>query len=766
MIRRRTLTPVLAALFVALVTHQSVVAQATRAPERGLVLERRIQPDAFDLSRLLGVSKHGDRVRAIGSNFAAEFDAAGWTFAMAPHERDAEPTALRFELESIRLGDTLLAGVTLGPVEPDLVDSTILYPRGSVLERYEVRQNGIEQSFVIHERPEQTVGDLVIRGRLTTDLMPARRGRIDGTDGFEMATGDGRAGVRIGGVTAIAADGRRTAGYLRVGEQSIELVVAGDFVTNAAFPLVVDPLIGPSTTISVGSGVSTLGVDCAYDAQHDVYLVAAARHFVFAKAVVVQRFEGATLAPIGTGEILDSVPTIHGDIQSLAVAAVVPAERFLVAWSSKKSIYAGGTGTWDVVCCDVHAGLGDISALRSVAATSADEVDVDVGGELEIGNSGIVVWDDQAVGIRCRTVTMSVAPTSPWWSTAPTVGPMITVHGGAGTDVDAPRITESGGIAGRHVVIYEDNRNSGAIIGRGVNRDGSFFSYPANIAIDHTIREGMPDVAGDGDSWMAIWSESESGTAGPNDTACRRLGLDSLGRLVALGPKLVVGGHAGVDEVEPAIAFLGPKYVAVWGHGTEVRGLALGVDNCEACGLPFAVDRDAGDRDYVPGVASKWAGGSDNDDALISWLRGLAAASGFQVEAQVFSAIGDGGDIVAMRNSCLQGSIRVQGPFALANTARISITSTPPGTTHVRLLVGDGTSGLSYFRGCTLVNPIWTGPVLPLVSGMVTSDFDIGCDPSTLGAHFHFQWELIRSGGHAGVMTTGYSNVIRAFVGL
>jgi len=121
------------------------------------------------------------------------------------------------------------------------------YHFGAVTEAYDVRQDGLEQTFVISHLPAR--GDLVITGEVTSALRTAACEPTQRALTFVDANGTGIVGY--GEAWAIDADGVRTPVTTAHQGGRITLTVAGDWLARAALPVVVDPLL---TRVQVGSG--------------------------------------------------------------------------------------------------------------------------------------------------------------------------------------------------------------------------------------------------------------------------------------------------------------------------------------------------------------------------------------------------------------------------------------------------------------------------------------------------------------------------------
>ncbi|MCA8948558.1 MAG: hypothetical protein KDE27_03605 [Planctomycetes bacterium] len=130
---------------------------------------------------------------------------------------------------------------------------------GDIIEAYDVRPEGLEQTFVIASKPN-VLGDLVIRGLLDTDLVADERGPAHDEIRFRDAAGN--AILSYGAATAIDAAGSRLPMTSSYDNGTIELRLDGQWLAGARFPLVVDPLLG---VIYSAYGDAIESVDVTHD---------------------------------------------------------------------------------------------------------------------------------------------------------------------------------------------------------------------------------------------------------------------------------------------------------------------------------------------------------------------------------------------------------------------------------------------------------------------------------------------------------------------
>ncbi|MBL9078263.1 MAG: hypothetical protein JNL08_12205 [Planctomycetes bacterium] len=216
----------------------------------------------------------GGGVFAAGADYKVRFGADGVEFvpylgAGYPHN---QPFAWR--TAAITLGG---APLPLGDGHGSAPTTTrFVFARGAAEERWDVRLEGLEQSFWFAARPGD--GELRIRGELTTSLQAAHgdHGHAD----VLFLDAAGTALVRYGRCTAIDADGRAFALHTVVGDGWLELVLPAAAVAAARWPLLVDPLVSP--TLLSTSGTLPLGqpraCDVARDDENNQLMVALQRH--------------------------------------------------------------------------------------------------------------------------------------------------------------------------------------------------------------------------------------------------------------------------------------------------------------------------------------------------------------------------------------------------------------------------------------------------------------------------------------------------------
>jgi len=135
------------------------------------------------------------------------------------------------------------------------------YDLGAVVEAYDVRSTEIEQTFVIARRP-QGQGDLVVTGRLTSDLFTDRTAAAH--QPLTLRDHNGLDLVRYGAAVAVDANGARRAMSTAHDDGVVTLRLDAAWLENARYPIVVDPILTSTGNVL---GADREEVDCVRDTQ-------------------------------------------------------------------------------------------------------------------------------------------------------------------------------------------------------------------------------------------------------------------------------------------------------------------------------------------------------------------------------------------------------------------------------------------------------------------------------------------------------------------
>jgi hypothetical protein len=298
---------------------------------------------------------------AVGRDYKASFDDAGFTFVGRPQPGAAEVQPLRFTLASVRAGGEplVLQPAVLGQFERRLV-----WDRGALVETVDVAGRGVEQVF--------TFASLPARGDLVLDLAVATALRGETTaDGIRFTGSHDQ--VTYSQAIAIDADGDRIAVPTTWASGRITIRVPAEFVAQASFPLVVDPVV---TALPVANTTQDLGdPDVAWDATGQVW------------GVVFSRFFGGTDWDCYLQRVSDGVPMQLVGTPILVDGSSIGWHRPRIAnlqLFSEFGVVAqvrGSTGPWQVWSRMVANSGNVVTNQFPVTNTTTDELHPDIGGD-------------------------------------------------------------------------------------------------------------------------------------------------------------------------------------------------------------------------------------------------------------------------------------------------------------------------------------------------------------------------------------------------
>src|SRR6185437_3684383 len=230
-------------------------ASAAAAPQAGAAAP-------FDLGRVIrqvhfAFRPEGERFTGGHDTYAVSAGTDDLRFVPARPKAPAgalEAAPLVVSVSALERGGARLAGAA--PLARVGKDATLSIDRGAAVEHLENTDDGVEQSFHFAERPAGS-GDLVVRLRVSGE---AYAGATE--SGLHFTDAASGLGVRYGAATWIDARGQRTAAPLAYEDGAITVTVPAAAVQDAAYPAVLDPVIGPEfavdapvpTTTSVGQG--------------------------------------------------------------------------------------------------------------------------------------------------------------------------------------------------------------------------------------------------------------------------------------------------------------------------------------------------------------------------------------------------------------------------------------------------------------------------------------------------------------------------------
>ncbi|MCR9244235.1 MAG: hypothetical protein NXI31_04330 [bacterium] len=333
----------------------------------GLIAQSpRLSPAATPSDGFVALLEDEGVLWGLGEDYRTRFLPSGIEFQPLLGKGEPVTRHLRFEMTASGRESQML---TAAAPKRRMADLVTQFVRGDVTEVYEVRADGLKQSFVFANKPAGQ-GDLVVRGELDTNMVLGGANstgiRFDATHGH----------VTIGRVIGWDATGRQVEGSLRLDGPVLEMRLPGSFVDTAVAPITLDPVIGSTNTVSSGDEYRP---DVAYDASNDVFLVVWYREVSSTDVDIRAQRVDASGANQGNG-----IGVRTGSDSSLVprVANNNRRDCFVVAWHEDDGV---GALARDIFARAISASNGSQGSVRTVANGSADEYGVEVGGNRGTG---------------------------------------------------------------------------------------------------------------------------------------------------------------------------------------------------------------------------------------------------------------------------------------------------------------------------------------------------------------------------------------------
>lgn len=243
--------------------------------------------------------------------------------AHGPGPKRTSWARLSYAFDSVLAGQRILAKEAV--IRPEIVDAAVVYRRGSVEEKYELRDEGVEQSFIIRDLPDRTA-DLVVSGRITTSV-DAPADRVVGSHiSFQHSSQEvffvSNAVVKDGA-------GRSLSIPMEFHQGALVYRVPQAWLTDAVLPVVVDPLVGSRLTVDPAR--SKAGAAVTYNSNSNESLIVFAADAGGNKGwdIFARRVSGA-------GALLGSTITVVSTSASETdpkVSYAASVNKYLVVWT-------------------------------------------------------------------------------------------------------------------------------------------------------------------------------------------------------------------------------------------------------------------------------------------------------------------------------------------------------------------------------------------------------------------------------------------------
>ena len=668
-------------------------------------------PEAHGLERDEAGCWHG-----IATRFVARFDHGGIVYTPALGRAAAVDQPWSFALAAVGREAT---SQSMPAVAPERVGDSIHYRHAGMLERYTVSAAGIKQDFVFDRLPPGR-GDLVVRGRVTTTLLPAAP-----TAAGMQFTLAGAGGVQVGAVVGIDARGQRCHGQLEWHDGELSCRLPESFVVRAELPLTGDPQLGTILTTSAAA-TNIDWLDAAHDPDANG---GAGAWFVVWQSVLSASNSNIYGLRILSGAFFGSVKGIEVSATTNSYAPRVATnnrlDNWVVVYGAGQSVFTRSYWAADV--------------LHPTLTVSTSGVWPAVGGDSRTTGGGITMlaWADSAAGqVLVRPLTQALSHVAPQLGATATVS---TQYGGTGP-ID---ISRHGGNVGQWLIVYPhfDTFSTVRLFARVWN--GTTFASSAFNLGAPPSSSLIPSVDGDGDDWVVAWRQPEASSPTDGDILARSVRLRSTG--TALGTTTTLTGLAARDEYAPSVAWLGDSALVAWSREGAIAGQidsqlrSIDTLACAACEGTWSLDTNS--IDVRPRVAASCSGSSWTGTALAVW-RGDSSAGG--AVAQFFQAAD--GLVTPLLGGCGQGGeARASCPRSPNANFRFHLHRAAPAATAF-LLLGDVADSLPC-GGCTLlVDPAAAVIVAAPTSTVGTAELAMPIPSAAGGRELRAQWAVLGTG--------------------
>jgi hypothetical protein len=507
----------------------------------------------------LSFRAEGSLLVAGGSTFEAAVDGAAIrvtpriseareAHAKRPPVTDGRGAPLSLETTLIARGDVVLADATR-PVSSTLDrDGAVTLRRGTVAERIENDDAGVEQSWRFAAVPSGE-GDLVVRVRATGE------GYASSTEHGLHFGGNGALGLRYGTATWVDASGKRTVVTPRfvASSHEIVMVVPNEVVRASSYPAILDPTLTAEQEIDKPIAGSSAGGD-----QSAPSVVSAGP----GKGYLAVWYDRRGVRPAIYGARVASNGTLIDDTGLPIATSVGSTQPFIAAAPS-----GGYIVVWAVSYVDIYQGAGVYAVRLDADGTALDPAPVRIGpSQTNVrvptaafdGTNWLVAWNRYAGGTTSYDI-------------------LAARLGKTGVPVDATpiEITKEVDAEYNPVVTFDGTdflvawRSSAAVYGRKYGKDGK--PLGARLTLATAPAGSLYDfyTAFDGTRHIVVFSSYAQATS--VDVYARR--FDKNGAALDLGN---VGIAVGPEYDErPRVVHDGTDFLMTWTRSNQLMGARM-----------------------------------------------------------------------------------------------------------------------------------------------------------------------------------------------
>ncbi len=452
---------------------------------------------------------------AAGADFKASFHGG---YAFYPYLGAAYPEnlPLRWKTESVTAGGKALFAEGT-QAETHFTDWRFEYRYPGVTEAYDVRKEGVEQSFTIQSRPA-AAGDLVVTGRITSRL---EADLVEGSHtSLVFKDRKGTSLVTYGKAFAVDALGNKTEVKTSYDGSRIRLTVPGKWLEGASFPVTIDPLTSRVRVSLWGS--AKYGMVGTVDIGRDDF---ATKNNVM--VVYSRRFSGSDYDGYArlVSDAFGSSVTVYKDVTAswstynMRVAFVGAPKRWVVVFQRDlKTFKASGIRAHIRPSGSTALSTSYISVYYVAGYTSRNP---DVGGTYSLSTSGdnaLVVFQRDKTKTQANTANTEVVGVLVNARTSKAGGAFLLASTAAGNTYDRenPSVNQvSLGGKSSWITVWQEYNNktpkddwdvlTQRIRYNGTRAGQSFFGNPAK-----SIHKHRPLVEGNGGRYMVAYQVSRN----------------------------------------------------------------------------------------------------------------------------------------------------------------------------------------------------------------------------------------------------------------
>ena len=584
----------------------------------------RISPEQAIEIALGGMQATADGLRVERPGFTAVFGPSGLSFTPQGDEE-----AWTWQLSNVSAGDQRLVDVDSTALHPQQGGPlSVVYQRGGLVEQYIVRQQTLEQQFILAEALPLGGQALVIEGRVRSAGQFSASPR-----GWTWRTAQGL--VALGQVWVFDAAGSTLPATLEVSASSTRIVIDGAALAAAVYPVTVDPEIGPNdfllSDMGSSSGFSADTPAVAYNSANNEYLVVWSGDDNTSPLVdgeneiFGQRVNAATGAQVGANDFRISTMGPDGNTN---YAALTPAVAYNSTDNEYLVVWQGDDNTVPLVDNE-----SEIFGQRLNAATGA-ETGVDDFRLSDMGPNGDTSYSAAVPAVAYNNIDNEYLVV---WRADDNTSPLVDNE----NEIFGQRLSGVG---------IQQGSNDFRISEIGPDGDTNFVPTDPVVVFNSADDQYLVVWRGDDDTSPLVDNEQEVfgqrlsalGTQlGSNDFRISSLGPDGNASYDATGVKAVYNSvnseylvvWNGDDNTPPLVE----NEIEIFGQRlTAATGAEVGADDFRISDM--GPDGNINFRAFIGGVSYS----SGSNEYLVVWRgtdnTGLLAAEEFEVFGQRLNA--------------------------------------------------------------------------------------------------------------------------------